>query len=395
MGLVPISLHDYAEAPGSRLVDPRQVVGVTFDWANRIEHSVGSDNWTPCWHSDNRIYACWGDGEGLDPASCTVKSSLGISRFNAFPSDGGVNRWGGCNRDHDSTWENNVADDWDTFTHATPGGTAEAKSYGLFSDGYSLWMLCGAGSLGDPSSMNVRIAQSLDASLTWTLGSSDLWVQADRMSLPSFLGYGKGGAGSFDGKHAYIYGQDWSQVSLPGLVGTKDRIYLARIPVASLALGVTASSFEYYNGLSGGQPVWSTSVGTKTEVFQDATYGFGLGTGIAYLPWLPPNGKVVMILWGLATNYGGDVTQIVRAGRLRVYIADFPWGPWTNILNTDNFQNNAATGVGLWYSQMTRKGENQAAKSVWMTYTGWGASGESSVGDWDSFGAVRATFTLQ
>lgn len=42
---MPIGLRDFA-VPGVRGVDRRQVVGITFDWANRIEHSLGSDNWS-------------------------------------------------------------------------------------------------------------------------------------------------------------------------------------------------------------------------------------------------------------------------------------------------------------------------------------------------------------
>ena len=382
--------------PSGMRIAPR-VHSVTFDWGNRVEHSVESDNWSPTWHDDGLIYCCYGDGYGLGSGTASGDSSLGIAQFSSFPTTGGaVNRWGGRTpRQHDSTWENNVNDNWDTYTNEIDpiGGTAEAKSYGVFSYGGNMWMLCGAGSLGSPQCTDVRIAKSTDDSLTWTLATAETWVHANKMSFPGFLQCGQGGTELYQDGYLYIYGQDWSQTTVTGgLVGTKDEIYLARIRPENLSLSLPASAFEYYNGLSGGQPVWSSSVSSKTFVWKEASYGFGLGTGIVWLPWLS-GGHVVMTVWGLASNYGGNVTQENRPGRLLIYVSRRPWGPFTQIHNADNFQNNVtATGVGLWYSQIVRKGEDQANKKVWMGYTGWGTTTGSTVGKWDCFGAVQITF---
>jgi CubicO group peptidase (beta-lactamase class C family) len=302
-----------------------------IEWAPAsaiVRRAKDSDNWPITWADDGHLYAAYGDGTGFVPKVPT-KLSLGLARVEGGPADfKGVNV-------RSPTLEQ------------TGDGKAGKKASGLLAvdDVLYLW----ARNAG-----NARLAWSADRGKTWTWAG---WKLTTSFGCPTFLNFGKGYAGARDG-FVYVYSHDADSA-----YEAADRIVLARAPKGRLR---ERGAYEFFRGLGAkGEPLWTKDVAGRGAVFTHR--GRCYRSGISY------NAALKRYLW-CQTLPGGDARF---RGGFGVYDAPEPWGPWTTVYFTREWD------VG--------PGETSSFPTAWMSADGKTLhlvfSGE------DSFSVRKATLS--
>jgi hypothetical protein len=174
------------------------------------------------------------------------------------------------------------------------------------------------------------IVESLDHGATWSVNPAvPMFGVPDDSSDPAaykfttifFLDYGQNSANAIDG-YVYAYGldNDWRD---------ETSVYLARVPKASV---LDRSAWQFYSGIGGSTPTWSSDITQKSAVLTDQRelYPVMFGTdcpadqkiiaqgGAVYDR---PLNRYIMATWGCATH--------------EFYEAPQPWGPWSHFLSND------------------------------------------------------------
>jgi hypothetical protein len=333
------------QTAGSPYPPSATITGVSFNWATHDRRAPGSDNWPITWADDDHQYASWGDGGGFGGTNSDGRVSLGFARVEG-PSPGytGFNVWGGKNPENPAQFD--------------------GKCYGIVSIGGVFYMWRGPGS--DTTSYNeARIYRSTDHAASWT-AASWAYFKADGIVMPTICNFGRDYAGARDG-YVYHYfiklqGNPTSlNVHKPGV------LYLVRAPKDQL---MTQSSYQWFAGMSGGQPTWSANIASKQPVFQD------------------PNG----VGWCLSVSYNAGLRRYLLAtehdatfgGNLGLFDAPEPWGPWTTVLYTSSWgSGNIETSTFFW--NFSNKWLSADGKSFTLVFTGVGSN--------DSWNTVRGSFT--
>lgn len=282
----------FAEAPYPA---SSAVLDVQFDFSTHRREAQGSDNWPMTWGDDDHQYTVWGDGGGFGGTNQDGRASLGVARVEGpAGSYTGRNVYGGKDAPHEATF----------------GG----KSNGILSVDGDLYLWVGPGS-------NVRAYR--EAQLYRSTDRAESWTAADwtftEFALPTFVQYGRDYQGSRDG-FVYAYAIHIKQpqtfdVQRPG------EIVLFRAPKEDL---MNRAAYTFFAGLDGlGEPRWSSDVSDRGPVFEDpkgigpkysASYNSGLGR------------------YFLLTSH----TQFF-GGRLGIFDAPEPWGPWTTVVYEDGW----------------------------------------------------------
>lgn len=267
------------------------ITGVNFNWSTHIRLSPGSDNWPITWADNDHQYSSWGDGGGFGGTNTDGRVSLGFARIEG-PKSGytGYNVWGGKNPENPATFD--------------------GKSYGIISIGGVLYAWRGPGS-GTTSYDEARLYKSTDHAASWS-ATSVAFVKADDIIMPTILNFGKDYAGARD-NYVYHYfielqGSPTSlNVHIPG------RIHLLRVDKSQIE---TKSAYEFFSGTAA-SPTWSSSLASSRPVFEDPA---GVG-------------------WNLSVSYNAGVQRYLLCtehtatfqGRLGMFDAPEPWGPWTTV----------------------------------------------------------------
>ena len=284
--VVDLTDHGEVVAEKTSTIDvpyPWSDIGIEFDWSTRVRDAVGSDNWPITWGADDEQYASWGDGNGFDGS---VRTPLGVARVvGRHPNFTGTDLW-------QASSENG----W--------GG----KSYGIIDVDGTLYMWVVPGSL-ERNWDYVRLATSTDGGYTWDI-SERFVEESDGVGIPTFLQFGRGYEGSRD-EYVYSYfigitDPDHLIVQFPG------EFYLARVPASEIR------SFERYEWYGSGG--WHSDIGSRTPVFYDANGACRVG--VSYNPTLDR--------YLLATEHTRD-----RRGKLGIFAAPEPWGPWETVYYRD------------------------------------------------------------
>jgi hypothetical protein len=286
------------------------IARVEFDFSTHRRLAPGSDNWPTTWGSDGHLYSVWGDGGGFGGTNGTGRVLLGVARIEGDATHYiGKNIWGGFEGENPAQF----------------GG----KSYGILSVAGVLYMWVAP--QPNPHLDHSQLAWSTDRGATWQLAG---WTFpfADALTVPTFLNFGRDYAGARDG---YVYSYFIHPAWGPGKatkttahtfdVHQPGRIHLSRVPKDAL---LDRTRYEFFTGLSAaGVPVWSTDVTKKRPVFEDPN-GVGWNVSVSYNPGLRR--------YLLSTEH----TE-THAGKLGIFDAPEPWGPWTTIAYDE------AWGAGL------------------------------------------------
>jgi hypothetical protein len=299
----------------------------------------GSDNWPLTWADDDVLYGAYGDGNGFEPFT-SEKLSLGLARI-----EGGSDDFRGTNLRAPSL-------------EARGDGSKGKKASGL---------LCVKGVLylWARNAGNSQLAWSADHGRAWTWAD---WKFTNSFGCPTFVNYGRDYASNRDG-YAYVLSPDSDSA-----YSVADRFVLARAPVDQIR---ERAAYEFFAGqTANGSPTWITNIGARRGVLERP--------GACYRPGVTYNAalKRFLLVHARPNERSRDTSGKIDVrfqGGFSVYEAPQPWGPWSVIFDTNNWD------VG--------PGDSQSFPSKWMHADGRTMHLVFS-GD-DFFSARKATLILK
>ncbi len=277
-------------ANGSPYRNSEVITSITWADASTIVYQAsGSDNWPITWADDGEQYTAYGDGWGFDPKVPT-KLSLGFCRVSGGPPGDGVNI-------RSATGEQ-LGD-----------GRSGKKASGILMVNGILYVLVRN---ADNSGRQSQLAWSMDHGVTWTWSS---WKFAE-LGYPCFLNFGQNYAGARDG-YVYVYSPD-----TPSAYNETDTVVLARVPIGAIA---DRDAYEFYSGAdAGGHPTWSQDINQRRVIFS-----FPGGCNRISVTYNAPLGRYLLVMRSRAQAGGTD--------HFSIYDAPEPWGPWTTVFYTENW----------------------------------------------------------
>lgn len=301
-------------------------------WAPReaiIRKAQGSDNWPLTWADDDNLYTAYGDGWGFEPR-VPEKLSLGFAKVLGQP---------------DAFSGINVRSP--TGEQKGDGDSGKKASGMLMVDGVLYMWVRNAG--------NSQLAWSTDHAKTWSWSD---WKFSVSFGCPTFLNFGRDYVGARDG-HVYIYSHDADSAYTPA-----DSMVLARVPKDKIK---NRGAYEFFSKRdTTGNPVWTRDIKQRGAVFENP--------GRCYRSGISFNAGLKRYLW-CQTIPGGDARS---RGGFAIYDAPKPWGPWTTVFFTSEWD------VG--------PGETSSFPTKWMSLDGKALylvfSGE------DSFSVRKATLAV-
>jgi CubicO group peptidase (beta-lactamase class C family) len=266
---------------------PSSPVITSLVWApaaSVVRRALGSDNWPITWADDNDLYTVYGDGWGFEPR-LPNKLSMGFAKVIGSARDfEGVNI-----RSADEQYGD---------------GAKGRKGCGLLMvDGVLyLWVRNVNGSQGS------ELWWSSDHAQTWTKAR---WTWTE-FGYPTFINFGPNYAGAAD-DYVYTVSHDNPDAYLPA-----DSFVLMRVPKDRIT---QKDQYEFFRHLdSNGAAVWTSDLQQRGAVFTFPAHC--RRSGISY------NATLGRYLWWQicdGTNGFG------------VYDAPHPWGPWTTVYFTENW----------------------------------------------------------
>jgi hypothetical protein len=306
-----------------------------IQWAPKseiIRQAKGSDNWPATWGSDDLLYAAFGDGNGFEPY-LRRKVSLGLAEIHGMPP-----YLAGANMPLNPEY---LGD-----------GAAGPKASGLLMLDDTFFMLLR--NVG-----NSKLLLSIDHARTWTAMD---WKFETSFGCPTFLQFGRNYAGARD-EFVYIYSAD-----SPSAYEAADRFILARVHKEEIK---EKEAYEFFRSVDSSQnPAWTKNIAERGAVFSFPKNCYR--SGITY------DAGLKRYLW-CQTLPGSKHPQGPRfQGGFGIYEAPEPWGPWTTVYFTTDWD------VG--------PGETSSFPTKWMS-----AGGKTLYflfsGD-DSFSVRKATLEL-
>jgi hypothetical protein len=209
----------------------------------------------------------------------------------------------------------------------------------------------------DNNGKQAQLAWSDDYARTWIWSS---W-KFTTFGYVTFLNFGKNYAGARD-NYVYAYSHD-----NPSAYTAADRFILMRVPKDQIT---SRSAYEFFQGLDANRnPMWTQDITQRGAVFTHA--GRCRRSGITY------NAGLGRYLWWQQNSTGTSADTRFNGG-FGIYDAPHPWGPWTTVYYTADWD------VG--------PGETGSFPTKWMSPDGKVLYLVFS-GD-DSFAVRKATLTV-
>ena len=314
---------------------PPSKVITGIEWAPResiVRAAKGSDNWPLTWADDDNLYGAYGDGNGFQPFT-EKKLSLGLARISGSPGDfQGVNLRS-------------------PMAEQLGEGPKGKKTSGIVMvEGVLYMWVRNAG--------NSQLAWSDDHGKTWSWAD---WKWTTSFGAPTFLNFGRNYAGARD-NFVYVYSTDSNSAYEPS-----DRMVLARVPKGRLR---DRHAYEFFVELNAqGSPRWTKAIEDRGAVFQHP--GRCYRTGITY------NAALKRYVWCHVFPESTDSRGPRFQGGFGVFDAPEPWGPWTTVFFTNEWD------VG--------PGETNSFPTKWMSADGRTLHLVFSGDDW--FSIRRANLT--
>mgnify|MGYP003574931116 CR=1 FL=1 len=302
----------------SSLPYPRSKVIREIMWAPAntiIRQAKGGDNWPITWGDDDALYTAYGDGNGFDP-KVPEKLSLGLARVTGNPPN--------------FSGENLRSPSIETKGDGARGEKASGML--MVDGGLYMWLR---------NAENSQLTWSKDRGRNWQRAN---WKFTNSFGAPTFLNFGKNYSGARD-NYVYIYSHDHSSAYEPA-----DRMVLARVPKEKIA---DRAAYEFLRELRNGQPRWTRDIDQRGGVFENS--GKCYRSGISYNPALK------RYLW-CQTGPGPDARF---RGGFSIYDAPEPWGPWTTVFTTENWD----VGPGE-TSSFPSKWFSRDGTTAWLLFSG-------------------------
>lgn len=296
-----------APYPGSRFIR-------SIRWAPENEilrWAEGSDNWPVTWAEDGHLYTAYGDGWGFEP-KVPEKLSLGFARVEGSPPD------------------------LKGFNIRSPSG--EQKGQGPNGKKASgMLMVDGVLHMWVRNAGNSQLAWSRDLAKTWSWSD---WKFEESFGAPTFLNFGRNYQGARD-NYIYVYSHDSDSA-----YEAADRMVLARVPKTQLRQRKAYQFFVKLN--SKGQPVWSDNIRDRGAVFEHPNKCYR--NGITHHPVHD------RYLWCQVLPQSEDSRGPRFQGGFGVYEAPEPWGPWSTLFYTENWDVGPGETSSLPVKWMSRDG---------------------------------------
>jgi CubicO group peptidase (beta-lactamase class C family) len=288
----------------------------TIHWAPKetiIRHAKGSDNWPLTWADDGNLYTAYGDGWGFRPM-VKGKLSLGLARIEGSPPNiKGINL-------RSATAE------------SIGGGKHGRKASGMLMANGTLFMWV-------RNAANSQLGWSTDRGKTWNWAT---WRFEESFGCPTFLNFGQNYAGARD-DFVYVYSQDSDTA-----YDRADRFVMARVKLSRIR---QKESYEYFAGLASDRPRWSVDIKDRAAVFSNP--GACYRSSLSYHPGLK------RYLW--CQTGSGDDTRF--AGAFSILDAPEPWGPWSKVFHTDQWDVGPGESMHLPTNWMT-------GNTLWLVFSG-------------------------
>ena len=293
----------------------------SIEWAPAdtiIRRASGSDNWPITWADDDNQYTAYGDGWGFEPKT-KKKLSLGIAKIVGSPPD-----FRGVNIRTDSG-------------ERIGQGAKGAKASGMLCVDGVLYMLV-------RNTGNSQIAWSRDRGKNWEWCD---WKFTTSFGAPTFLNFGRNYSGERD-DFVYIYSHDSDSAYEPA-----DRMVMARVPKDRI---IKRNAYEFFKGLDDWrQPIWTRDIREMRAVF--------INPGRCYRSGISYNAGLKRYLW-CQTIYGKDDMRF--KGGLGIFDAPEPWGPWTTVFYTEQWD----VGPGETSSLPTKWMSSDDGKTCYLLFSG-------------------------
>jgi hypothetical protein len=273
-----------APYPASPVI--RAVAWAPADTIIRLGHD--SDNWPVTWANDDDLYTAYGDGTGLDSRP-DQKLSLGFAKISGSPPQvHGVNIY-------------------PTNADFLGDGPTGEKASGMLAIGETLFVLVRN---VDGQGNGCRLGRSSDDARTWQW---TYWY-FDAFGYCTFLNFGKAYAQARD-EFVYIYSHD-----SPSAYRNADGFILLRVPAKQI---FDRNAYETVAGFSDGKPIWSRDLGERAPIFRHAERA--RRSSIIY------NTPLKRYFWWQQNSASSNTRT---AGGFGLYDAPEPWGPWTTVYFT-------------------------------------------------------------
>lgn len=314
LGPICSAVRSESELPPKGVPVPPSPIIRQIRWAPKdtiVRRAHGSDNWPMTWADDDALYTAYGDGNGFDPFT-PEKLSLGFARITGGPADfKGVNL-------RSPTGE------------ALGDGAKGRKASGLLCVDGVLYLLA-------RNADNAQLAWSGDHGVTWTWAD---WKFSVSFGCPTFLNFGKDYGGARD-EFVYVYSPDHDSA-----YEAADRMVLARVPADQLR---RREAYEFFVQLDAqGRPVWTKDIAQRGAVFTNP--GRCYRSGVTY------NAALKRFLWVQILPQSRHPHGPRFQGGFGVFDAEEPWGPWTTVFFTEDWD------VG--------PGETASLPTKWMSADG-------------------------
>src|SRR4051794_17185016 len=305
------------------------ITGLTLDWSTFRQLARGSDNWAATWAADGSLYAGFGDGNGFQGG----RQSLGFARLT-----------GGSAQAVQGT--------------DLPGPPTAGKTYGVLALGDTLYAFVSPGS-NAANYQEARLYRAPVGGGPWTRAG---WAFTDhgpeRLILPGFLQDGPGYRAG--GPWVYAYAPRYAPRT-PGRLSIQDGtgsngIVLMRAPRTGL---MDRGSWQFFAGLGqGGGPLWSADPGALRPALNSAA---GVGWTVSAIH------DRALGRYLLATEYGRSF-----AGRIALYEAAHPWGPWDLAARLRLKDPGGRAGTRTFYADILPNTLSADGKGLTLAFTGVG-----------------------
>jgi CubicO group peptidase (beta-lactamase class C family) len=262
------------------------------DASHIIRKAPESDNWPITWADDDNLYTAYGDGFGFDP-EMTEKKSMGFAKV-----EGRVSDFTGTNIPSSAEQLGN-------------GRTGKKASGMLMVDGILYMWVRNIDGKGNRS----QLAWSDDYGKSWQWSP---W-QFDAFGYCTFINFGKNYNGARD---HFVYTVTHDN---PSAYDTADRFILMRVPKNRIR---HSEFYEFFEKMDlDGKPKWTRDIKNRGAVFAHPNKCHR--SGISY------NAALKRYLWWQAKYRKNEDGK--QVGMFGIFDAPEPWGPWTAVYYTENW----------------------------------------------------------
>ncbi|MFC4871665.1 DUF4185 domain-containing protein [Negadavirga shengliensis] len=343
------------------------IKGIEIDWSTHQRHAPGSDNFQLTWARDGHLYGIWGDGGGFSGTNSAYRVSFGVARIEGdFDDYAGYDRYG-----HQESAESEAkitGKSWGTIAvkndlYAWVHPDKKDGAWGNWEDHHS----------------ESRLYVSKDKGASWQ-PADWAFTPEDGLIGGGILQFGKGYKGARDNYvYHYLVEPNFyrnekgviSELQVPG------NIYLLRVNKKKI---MTREAYEFFAGFNGEDPVWMKNIDAKKPVFTDKN-GVGTPVGINYNA-------------GLKRYFLSTEHDKPESGRIGVFDAPNPWGPWSTVVYTTDetwfgHDNPETVPPNCFFWCFPTKWISKDGESANMVFTGAGGGKDN-----DSFNTVRVDYLL-